>query len=376
MSILFFKFFNLRNFYEYKYIKMKIAHIILTSQNGGAEKVFIDYIELLKNIGHENFAIIKHDAPYFSKLEKLQIKTQKITNKLGYYDFMAIKKIRDFVEENKIDIVIAHAGKSMVLAHKSLKKIINKKVILVAVNHSNNIKRSLCADIIFSVNKEIFFKTIDKKRTPENSFVIYNAIDLKGFEPDFCEYNFSKKSPIIIGVIGRLHNAKGFDLAIEALKILQKKSTQKFILKIAGTGEEMANLQKKVKDLNLENDVEFLGWVTNSKDFFAQIDIFILPSHVETFGLVILEAMKYGKPIIATNCDGPREILRHEIEGLIIDLKSNEGIPNQIAKNVEKLIFDQELANKLVKNSYQRLKARFSSEVLQGLLGDIFKIKN
>ena len=355
---------------------MKIAHIILTSQNGGAEKVFIDYIELLKNIGHENFAIIKHDAPYFSKLEKLQIKTQKITNKLGYYDFMAIKKIRDFVEENKIDIVIAHAGKSMVLAHKSLKKIINKKVILVAVNHSNNIKRSLCADIIFSVNKEIFFKTIDKKRTPENSFVIYNAIDLKGFEPDFCEYNFSKKSPIIIGVIGRLHNAKGFDLAIEALKILQKKSTQKFILKIAGTGEEMANLQKKVKDLNLENDVEFLGWVTNSKDFFAQIDIFILPSHVETFGLVILEAMKYGKPIIATNCDGPREILRHEIEGLIIDLKSNEGIPNQIAKNVEKLIFDQELANKLVKNSYQRLKARFSSEVLQGLLGDIFKIKN
>jgi glycosyltransferase involved in cell wall biosynthesis len=376
MSILFFKFFNLRNFYEYKYIKMKIAHIILTSQNGGAEKVFIDYIELLKNIGHENFAIIKNDAPYYFKLEKLEIKTQKITNKLGYYDFLASKKIKDFVAENKIDIVIAHAGKSMVLAHKALKKISNKKVILVAVNHSYNIKRSLGADIIFSVNKEIFFKTIDKKRTPENSFVIYNAIDLKDFEPNFCEYNFVEKSPIILGVIGRLHDAKGFDLAIEALKILQKNSAHKFILKIAGAGEEMINLQKKVKDLNLENDVEFLGWIDDSKDFFDQIDIFILPSKIETFGLVILEAMKYGKPIIATNCDGPKEILRHEVEGLIIDLKSNESLPNQIAKNVEKLIIDQELANNLVKNSYQRLKARFSFEVLQGLLGDIFKIKN
>ena len=355
---------------------MKIAHIILTSQNGGAEKVFIDYVELLKNIGHENFAIIKNDAPYSSKLEKLEIKTQKIVNKLGYYDFLAIKKIKDFVEENKIDIVIAHAGKSMVLAHKSLKKIINKKVILVAVNHSNNVKRSLCADIIFSVNKEIFFKTIDKKRTPENSFVIYNAIDLKGFEPNFCEYNFSKKSPIILGVIGRLDKGKGFENVIEGLKILQKKSTQKFILKIAGTGEEMANLQKKAKDLNLENSIEFLGWIADSKDFFAQIDIFILPSKNETFGLVILEAMKFSRPIIATNCDGPKEILRHEIDGLLVDLKSSEPLPNQIAKAVEKIISDEELTNNLVKNSYQRLKNRFSFEILERMLSDIFKIKN
>ena len=353
---------------------MKIAHIILTSQNGGAENVFIDYIRLLKNIGHENFAIIKNDAPYFSKLETLQIKTQKIANKFGYHDFLAIKKIKNFIEENQIEIVIAHAGKSMVLAHKALKKITNKKIILVAVNHSNNIKRSLCADLIFSVNKEIFFKTIDEKRTPENSFIIHNGIDLEGFEPEVYEYNFAKKSTIILGVIGRLHSVKGFDLAIEALEILQKKYSQKIILKIAGTGEEMANLQKKVKDLKLENNVEFVGWMSNQKDFFSQIDIFILPSKVETFGLVVLEAMKYGKPIIATNCDGPKEILRHEIDGLLIDLKSSTSLPNQIAKSVEKLISDEKLVNDLVKNSYQRLNSRFSFKVLEGLLGDIFKV--
>ena len=352
---------------------MRIAHIILTSQNGGAEQVFIDYIRLLKNIGHENFAIIKNNAPYFSKLENLQIKTQKIANNFGYHDFLAIKKIKDFIVENKIDVLIAHAGKSMVLAHKAIKKITNKKVILVAVNHSYNIKRSLCADLIFSVNKEIFFKTIDKKRTPENSFVIYNGIDLSGFELNFGEYNFTNKSPIILGVIGRLSNEKGFDSAIEALKVLQKNSTKKIILKIAGTGEEMNNLQKKVKELKLENSVEFLGWIGDSKDFFSQIDIFILPSKIETFGLVILEAMKYCKPIIATNCDGPKEILRHEIEGLLIDLKSNESVANQIAKNVEKLISDEELSNNLVKNSYQRLNSRFSFRVLESLLGEIFK---
>lgn len=355
---------------------MKIAHIILTSQNGGAEKVFIDYIKLLKNIGHDNFAIVKKDAPYFSNLENLQIKTKKILNKFGYYDFLAIKKIKDFFIENQIDVVIAHAGKSMVLAHKALKKITNKRIILVAVNHSYNIKRSLNADIIFSVNKEIFFKTIDKKRTPENSFIIYNGIDLEGFEPNFHEYNLIKKPTIILGIIGRLHKAKGFEFAIEALNILQEKYSQKIILKIAGTGEEMMNLQKKVRDLNLENKVDFIGWVNDSKDFFSQIDIFILPSRIETFGLVILEAMKYGKPIIATNCDGPKEILRHEVDGLLIDLKSNESVPHQIAKSVEKLICDEKLANNLVKNAYKRLNSRFSFKVLENLLADIFKIKN
>ena len=86
--------------------------------------------------------------------------------------------------------------------------------------------------------------------------------------------------------------------------------------------------------------------------------------------------MKYGKPIISTNCDGPREILRKDIDALLIDLKSNESIPNQIAKNVEKLISDEKLANNLVENSYKRLKSRFTFEVLESLLGEIFKIKN
>ena len=81
---------------------MKIAHIILTSQNGGAEKVFIDYIGILKNIGHENFAIIKNDAPYFSKLENLKIKTQKIVNKFGYYDFLASKKLKILLKKIKL----------------------------------------------------------------------------------------------------------------------------------------------------------------------------------------------------------------------------------------------------------------------------------
>ena len=69
---------------------MKIVSTILTSQNGGAEQVFIDQLLALRNLGHEVLAIVKIDAPYAQKLEKLGIEVRKIKNNLGYRDFLAV----------------------------------------------------------------------------------------------------------------------------------------------------------------------------------------------------------------------------------------------------------------------------------------------
>jgi len=355
---------------------MKIAHMILTSQNGGAEKVFIDYLKILKKIGHQNYFIIKNDAPYFKNIQNDGIDYLKISNNFGYHDFWAIKKIKNFIEKNNIEIVISHAGKSMVLARKAIKSIKSRKVILVAVNHSNNIKRSLLADIIISVNREIFYKTIDAKRTIENSFILSNAIDISDVNLVSKTLELSNKKIIKIGIIGRMVKAKGFDNVIKSLTILNQSSKIKFLLKIAGNGEEKNNLYNLVKSLNLVDSVEFLGWVENQQEFFNNIDIFILPSLIETFGLVLLESMKYRIPIITTNCDGPKEILQNEHDCLMLDLANkNQDLPNQIASAILKLINDKDLANKLVENAFNRLQKRYSMEILERNLADLFKIE-
>jgi glycosyltransferase involved in cell wall biosynthesis len=246
---------------------------------------------------------------------------------------------------------------------------------LVAVNHSNNIKRSLLADIILSVNREIFYKTIDAKRTVENSFIMSNSIDISDVNLVPEKIDLASKKFIKIGIIGRMVKAKGFENAIKAMAILNKSSKIKFILKIAGDGEEKNNLNNLVKSLNLNDSVEFLGWVDNQRDFFNDIDIFVLSSLIETFGLVLLEAMKYGVPIISTNCDGPKEILQPNIDCIMLDLlKKDEDLPNQIASAVLELINDNELANNIVKNAINRLQKRYSYEVLERNLADIFKI--
>jgi glycosyltransferase involved in cell wall biosynthesis len=151
----------------------------------------------------------------------------------------------------------------------------------------------------------------------------------------------------------------------------EKFKRKKFILKIAGIGEEESKLKKMVKDLSLEFDVKFLGWI-NKEDFFNEIDIFLLTSNVETFGLVTLEAMKYKKPIISTNTDGSLEIIRDGVDGLLVDNNSTEDIELQFAKAIQKICEDDNFSNQMVNNAYQRLLEKFTFNNLQNNLKEIF----
>ena len=313
---------------------MKIIHIILTSQNGGAEQAFIDYSVALKKLGHEILAIIKNDAPYAAAVENLGITVKKVPNKLGFYDIFTVKKIHEILQEFNADAVIAHAGRSTVLARRAIAKIKNK-IFLIAVNHSMNVKRSIGADIILSVNKEIFLRTINAGQSEAKSFVIQNAIDLSDAPKVAPKTDWQNKEIIVLGGIGRLDIAKGFRFTIKAIKKLEEFAkannlNKKFVFKLAGSGAHEDYLRNLAKELNVESKIEFLGWIKNKKEFFDAIDIFVMSSERETFGLVVLEAMKFCKPIISTESDGPKEFLRNEIDALMVNLQPLENIENRI----------------------------------------------
>ena len=356
---------------------MKIVSIILTSQNGGAEQVFIDYSRILKDsLGHEVLAITKHDAPYVDQLSSFNIPVKKIKNNFGYHDIFAINQIKKILQEFDADTVIAHAGRSMILARKAIKKIKGKKIFEVAVNHSMNVKRSIGADVVISINRPMFFSTIDRGQDESKSFVVHNAID--GVEKFAAstpvpKINLQNKDVITLGIIGRLDKAKGFRYAVKAVKLLENHpSGKKFILKIAGTGMREPFFRSLVKELQIEDRVEFLGWIKDKKAFFDSIDIFLLTSQRETFGLVVLEAMKFRKPIIACDADGPKEILRNEIDGLLISLEPLQDTEYRIVEAIEKLIENPELVNKMIENSFIRLREKFSFEALTARLKEIF----
>jgi len=252
---------------------MKILNIILTSQNGGAEQVFVDYLVVLKNLGHEVLAIVKEDAPYADQISFLGIEVKKISNRFGDYDIFAIKELKKILQDFSPMSVIAHVGRSVVLAKKAIKKFPNHKIFLIAVNHSMNVKRSIGADLIFSVNREIFHRTIDLGQKEDSSFVIPNAVDLNDAITVAPRVNLKKQAVITLGAMARIDDKKGFDHLIKAIEKLQKIATnknpkQKFILRIAGSGPFEKDLRILTQKLNLEKQIEFCGWVKNKKEFF------------------------------------------------------------------------------------------------------------
>lgn len=351
---------------------MKIANIVLTSQNGGVEKVFIDYQKILRDkLNHQVFSIVKDDAPYFCELEKEGIEAVKIKNNFGYCDYFAIKKIQKSLLDFDADAVITHAGRSTVLTKKAIKKIKHKKIIQVAINHSNNVKRSIGADLIISMNKEIFYKTIDCGQNEKQSFVIYNALDLENFKFKKPKINFNKKR-IIIGMMARLESTKGFLEMLNAIKILNEKYDKEFILKIAGSGDFEKEIKDEIKKLQIENKVEFLNWINDKEKFFNEIDIFVLPSLNESFGLVILEAMQYFCPIVASDADGPKLILQNEVDGLITKINPKESYPERLAQNILKISENEEFAKNIVKNANKKLQDKFSFARLEKDLENIF----
>lgn len=355
---------------------MKIISIILTSQSGGTEQVFVDYLTVLKNLGHENLAIIKDDAAYGDKVLQLGVPIRRIKNKFGDHDFFAIKELQKIIEEFDADAVIAHVGRSMVLVKSALKKIKKRKIFLIAVNHSMNVKRSIGADLIFSVNGEIFHRTIDAGQPLESSFVIHNAVDVTDAIISAPRVNLQKQDLITIGAMARIDDKKGFDHLIKTIVCLkkiaaEKKLKQKFILKIAGTGPFEMELKILSKHLKLENEVEFCGWVTDKKSFFESIDIFCSASDNETFGLVLLEAIKYRKAVIATDTFGSKEVLRDRADGLIVALKPLESLDQRIANHIIELIERPELYDALIENSFIRLNKKFSFAALQKQIEEI-----
>jgi len=353
---------------------MKIVNLILTSQNGGAEQVAVDYCNILKNrLNHEVLAIVKSDAPYAHKFEEQGVQVKKVKNNFGYFDFFTINSVENILKEFDVDLLISHAGRSMIIGRKAISKIKNKKVFEIAVNHSMNVKRSIAADIIISVNKQIFYRTIDAGKTAEKSFVLSNAIDVADAEFNYSKTDLQNKKTIILGVIGRLDKSKGFDLAIKAIKLLEGFLDKNFILKIAGSGEEENSLKKLTAQLKLENKIQFLGW-TDKKKFFNDIDIFIIPSKKETFGLVILEAMKFHKPIIACNADGPKEIIRNEIDGLLVNLEPLESVECGISEAVKKMLQNKDYVNQMIENSFKRLQEKYSFEAMSKNLKDIIDL--
>lgn len=167
------------------------------------------------------------------------------------------------------------------------------------------------------------------------------------------------RSPPIVGTMGRFEAKKGFEDFIEALSLLKSRNVE-FRAIIGGDGEDKAKLHALANKNGLNDTITWPGWVQDKTAFFQDCDIFCLPSRHEPFGIVLLEAMAYGKPIVSTDAEGPREVLTHDHDALIVP-RSNTI---EMADALEALLKHPSRAHSLGLKAHKTAQCDYSLEVM------------
>ncbi len=159
----------------------------------------------------------------------------------------------------------------------------------------------------------------------------------------------------LIGFVGRLVRQKGVDVALEAFAKAHRGYPQSRVV-IVGDGPLRRDLEAQTRRLELMESVIFAGWTDDARDVMPAFDIVVAPSRWEGFGLVVLEAMSHGLPVIATNAGSFPEIVIDGETGLLV----TPECPAALAKAMGELLIDNRRAAALGQRGRARAVESFS----------------
>lgn len=214
------------------------------------------------------------------------------------------------------------------------------KIPYVITEHSSIFGRKLLAKQYVNLVKSAFSSSScviavsESLKRDLSKFIDNDSIQVI---PNICPFNFKEnvsidihnsadKNKFTLFSLALLDRNKGMDILIKAFAS-KFKGDMKIALRIGGDGQEYNNLKDLIKKSGLENQVFLLGSLDRSEveDEMKKCSCFILASRHETFGVVLIEALSFGKPVIATRCGGPEEIVNSS-NGVLVNTDDAEGL--------------------------------------------------
>lgn len=224
--------------------------------------------------------------------------------------------------------------------HKHFRSHIHKLCVKYAVNN---------ASVIIAVSSAL--KRDIERYTSGSVRVIHNTLDIS---------RFRLKEPVSdlmirAGILGGYSNyRKGLDILIRAMAIQKRPDIE---IHVGGDGILLDSFKKLAADLGVSDNFVFHGSIDPAKvpDFLSSLDFFVLPSRDETFGVVLIEALASGLPVIATKCGGPEEIIDSST-GLLIQVEDVQGLSESIR------IMTTDLKNYIGKDIREKVNSAFGPQ--------------
>ena len=356
---------------------------------GGISRVVHDLSKRLIKDGHEVTVVTYRDGNTQEFENDKGVKVYRVNNYLinpnNFIDwimqlnFNMIAKVNEIIaKEGHFDVIHAHDW-LVAYAAKTLKN--SYDIPIVATIHATEAGRNsgIHDETQRYINDTEWMLTYEATEVIVNSNymknelqrlfglpfekinVVPNGVNLTTFNGVERDYNFRRQYAMdnekIILFMGRLVYEKGIQNLIAAMpKVLSNYHDAKLI--IAGKGGMMNELKTQVNNLGINNKVYFTGYL-NSKQvpkMYKCADIAVFPSTYEPFGVVALEGMLSGNPIVVSDVGGLNEIVEHRVTGM----KSYAGNANSLADSILTLLFDQQLCSNIVKNAKAKVRNQYN----------------
>lgn len=340
---------------------MNILHIIPNLSKGGAERICLDISRELQSRKDIKFCLVvldeKDEYSFLSKDVNI-IKTNATLHlKLLGKNRINLEGLQKLVEDFNPDIIHSHLylaelyskhikskAKRFCHVHDNMHQLesfnifnINSKKTLVKFferNYYASIANQMKTHFVCISKDAESFINDNLKDIPKESHFFPNAIDTQLFN----EINLREEGVINLVSIGSFLKIKGHDLLINMLYHLKQRVEKKLTLHLLGDGETLDSCKQLSKSLGLEDNIIFHGKVNNPERFLKESDIYVHGTCKEAFGLVLIEAMSTGTPVISTDGKGNRDFLTKENS---IFLKHRD--PELFCESVLELINNKEL---------------------------------
>lgn len=354
----------------------------------------------ISELGHEPLLITSdRRAPRYSKDRSSLGTGEYKTKDYRIYRFPTLFDIRsvpivdldiiEFLSDIDFDVVHAHEIYEQItlMAFYVARK---KRIPFGFTQH-----RNYCPQGVLGSSLRLFYQSIGRKVVDACNFIcatsnsaadflrnlgitrdieiLPNCLDTNVFRPDIetdLKEEMGLQGNKLILFVGRLHKEKGLKYLIEAFKTIKNRCPKTKLI-LAGKGEERENLESRISELGLHGDVVFLDYFPYKKmpELYNACDIVVLPSIFEPFGMVLVEAMACGKPIVGSKVGGIKDIIEDGENGFLTQPRNTQ----QLAGKIEILLFNEDLRTKFGRKGREKSIENFSYKAVAKKALNIYK---
>lgn len=366
------------------FVCVRIMYISSALTYGGGERHLVDLARKMTDRGHEVFIGLRPTNQWedrFSFVPRERFLHVSVRNSFG---MLSANRIARFLNRNKIDLLHAHVARDYLAAAVAAR---SAKARLVITRHVmfpmksfhrlalRNVDRAIAVQPAMVENLERIFPRKKIVVIPNGITFDVNDDDREKKAAEFRSFHSIPRDAPLVVTLGELKPLKGQrDFVLAANQVLKSHDEAYFV--IAGKDHSIdqkfrRELKRLAKVLGLDGRIVWLDWLDDISPLLAAADLFVSPSHSESFGLAILDAMAAGTPVLATETDGAKTLISDA--DALIPIKDPLALATVIARYLDDPDKCRELGVKLAADARSRFSLASMCDATERLYKEVLE---